>query len=249
MLSGRTVSVRKSVLLRYGLAILIGAAALAALGWFLWSDARSGPSDAEVAAILQTQLGGETTVKSTNRNSFALAAANLNSQERLTFEIGDSFFTQNWVTAPASTEARDGLGPTFNAQSCSSCHTLDGRAQPPGIRDPGRAGPNRGSDNIVFTISENRRRLPAPPRALPPIPRTDGGLSVSRPGAALRAFGPRAAGIPAAGPRAWWRRSGSNRRPPACKAGALPAELRPLPSAAAGSFRRSAAARRNGGPG
>ena len=26
---------------------------------------------------------------------------------------------------------------------------------------------------------------------------------------------------------AWWRRTGSNRRPPACKAGALPAELRP----------------------
>jgi hypothetical protein len=25
----------------------------------------------------------------------------------------------------------------------------------------------------------------------------------------------------------WWRRTGSNRRPPACKAGALPAELRP----------------------
>src|SRR5690606_2354229 len=26
----------------------------------------------------------------------------------------------------------------------------------------------------------------------------------------------------------WWSLSGSNRRPPACKAGALPAELRPL---------------------
>ena len=26
---------------------------------------------------------------------------------------------------------------------------------------------------------------------------------------------------------AWWRRTGSNRRPPACKAGALPAELNP----------------------
>lgn len=25
----------------------------------------------------------------------------------------------------------------------------------------------------------------------------------------------------------WWSRTGSNRRPPACKAGALPAELRP----------------------
>ena len=28
--------------------------------------------------------------------------------------------------------------------------------------------------------------------------------------------------------RCWWSRTGSNRRPPACKAGALPAELRPL---------------------
>ena len=29
-------------------------------------------------------------------------------------------------------------------------------------------------------------------------------------------------------PRIWWSRTGSNRRHPACKAGALPAELRPL---------------------
>ena len=28
--------------------------------------------------------------------------------------------------------------------------------------------------------------------------------------------------------RMWWRMTGSNRRPPACKAGALPAELIPL---------------------
>ena len=28
--------------------------------------------------------------------------------------------------------------------------------------------------------------------------------------------------------RSWWSQSGSNRRPPACKAGALPAELWPL---------------------
>ncbi|MCY4557037.1 MAG: c-type cytochrome [Chloroflexi bacterium] len=146
MLSGRTVNVRKSVLLRYGLSVVLGAVALAALGWLLWRDATSGPSDAEVAAILQTQLGGDTTVISTNRNSFAPAAANLNSRERLTFEIGDSFFTQNWVTAPASTEARDGLGPTFNAQSCSSCHTLDGRAQPPADNDD----PERG---LLFRFS------------------------------------------------------------------------------------------------
>ena len=43
------------------------------------------------------------------------------------------------MTAPSSTAARDGLGPVFNAQSCSSCHTLDGRAKPPdGPDDPER---------------------------------------------------------------------------------------------------------------
>ena len=46
---------------------------------------------------------------------------------------------QNWVAAPSSTAARDGLGPTFNAQSCSSCHAHDGRARPPsGVDDPVR---------------------------------------------------------------------------------------------------------------
>ena len=51
--------------------------------------------------------------------------------ERRAFAVGNSFFNRNWVTAPASTTGRDGLGPTFNAQSCSSCHFKDGRAQPP----------------------------------------------------------------------------------------------------------------------
>jgi hypothetical protein len=34
--------------------------------------------------------------------------------------------------------------------------------------------------------------------------------------------------------RIWWRMTGSNRRPPACKAGALPAELIPLYKAISG---------------
>ena len=146
MNQGRIARYRKAAWLRYGLAVLAGAVGLAVLAWFLVSDARSGPSEADVAAILQTQMGGDTTIVTTNRNSFALAAANLNNQERRIFEVGDSFFTQNWVTAPASTEARDGLGPTFNAQSCSSCHTLDGRAQPPADNDD----PERG---LLFRLS------------------------------------------------------------------------------------------------
>src|SRR5215471_20159347 len=35
---------------------------------------------------------------------------------------------------------------------------------------------------------------------------------------------------PTAGGRNWWSWSGSNRRPPECKSGALPAELQPLKS-------------------
>ena len=117
--NGGIAGYRGASMLRYGLAITLGAAAMILLAWFLVRDMRSWPSEADIEAILQAQLGGDTTVVSTNRNSFGLPAANLNNVQRRIFEVGDSFFTQNWVTAPASTEARDGLGPTFNAQSCS----------------------------------------------------------------------------------------------------------------------------------
>ncbi len=89
--------------------------------------------------VLTPALGGETTAYTDTRNAFGLPARNLDNQQRRTFAVGNSFFRQNWVTAPASTTARDGLGPTFNALSCSSCHTLDGRAKPPdGPDDPER---------------------------------------------------------------------------------------------------------------
>ena len=82
-------------------------------------------------SLLVAKLGGDTTAFARNNQAFSLSARNLTNLERRTFEVGDSFFNQNWVTAPASTDARDGLGPTFNAQACSSCHTHDGRGQPP----------------------------------------------------------------------------------------------------------------------
>ena len=81
--------------------------------------------------VLDPNLGGDTTRSDISRNSFSLPAPQLTNEERRVFEVGDSFFTQNWVSAPASTEARDGLGPTFNAQACASCHLLDGRGLPP----------------------------------------------------------------------------------------------------------------------
>jgi CxxC motif-containing protein (DUF1111 family) len=75
--------------------------------------------------------GGSATVADESGSAFALPIPTLTDDQRRHFFVGNSFFNDNWVTAPASTEGRDGLGPTFNAQSCSSCHFHDGRGIPP----------------------------------------------------------------------------------------------------------------------
>lgn len=74
--------------------------------------------------------GGETTTFFLFAGTeLAQPAANL--EDRAPFFTGDSLFNQVWVTAPASTRARDGLGPTFNTRSCAGCHFRDGRGRPP----------------------------------------------------------------------------------------------------------------------
>ncbi len=80
---------------------------------------------------LGENVGGATTVYATGRNAFSFPAANLKDAERTRFVIGNSFFKRNWVQAPASTKARDGLGPHFIARSCGGCHVTDGRGAPP----------------------------------------------------------------------------------------------------------------------
>ena len=50
-------------------------------------------------------------------------------QERRDFVLGNSFFQSVWVTSPSSTPIRDGLGPTYNATSCTACHFKDGRGR------------------------------------------------------------------------------------------------------------------------
>ena len=105
---------------------LVGLGVLVVTGAFLLRSGGGGDD-----ALLNAASGGEGTVDLGTRNAFGTSARNLTNLERRDFEVGDSFFTQNWVTAPASTEARDGLGPLSNAQACASCHVLDGRAEPP----------------------------------------------------------------------------------------------------------------------
>ena len=75
--------------------------------------------------------GGGTTVFVTNTNSFSKPATNLALTRRDSFFIGNSFFRNPWVSSPASTTARDGLGPLFNTNTCQSCHIKDGRGRPP----------------------------------------------------------------------------------------------------------------------
>jgi len=75
--------------------------------------------------------GGETTIFDTSANAFTFPARNLPLASRTDFFVGNALFNRNWVTAPSSTEGSDGLGPIFNARSCSACHFKDGRGHPP----------------------------------------------------------------------------------------------------------------------
>ncbi len=75
--------------------------------------------------------GGDTSVNASGRDAFSHPAANMPMSNRLTFSVGNSFFTNPWVAAPSSTKARDGLGPLFNTNTCQSCHIKDGRGHAP----------------------------------------------------------------------------------------------------------------------
>jgi CxxC motif-containing protein (DUF1111 family) len=75
--------------------------------------------------------GGTSTVVNATVEAFGFASATLTADQSVDFGVGNSLFRQSWVTAPSSTTARDGLGPFFNAISCSACHFKDGRGRPP----------------------------------------------------------------------------------------------------------------------
>jgi CxxC motif-containing protein (DUF1111 family) len=76
-------------------------------------------------------LGGDTTIFDTSDEAFNYPARNLGADKRALFQIGDGVFNRNWITAPATPQGNDGLGPTFNALSCSGCHPNNGRGAPP----------------------------------------------------------------------------------------------------------------------
>jgi CxxC motif-containing protein (DUF1111 family) len=109
------------------LALRIGVVAVLAVAALAWANDDNDP--------LGEHTGGATTVYASGRNAFSFAAANASDAERTRFAIGNSFFRRNWVEAPSSTAARDGLGPHFIARSCGGCHDQGGRGAPPEIRN------------------------------------------------------------------------------------------------------------------
>ena len=80
-------------------------------------------------------LGGDTTIFDDGDEAFAYPGRNLSDDHRSLFQLGDGVFNRNWVTAPATPQGADGLGPTYNGISCSACHTSNGRGAPPATPD------------------------------------------------------------------------------------------------------------------
>ena len=93
------------------------------------------PPAASAEAGEQYSGGDQATTFDFGENAFGVQARGLSSEQDGFFVTGNSFFRSNWVTAPASVQSLDGLGPIFNAVSCGSCHFKDGRAKPPGSQD------------------------------------------------------------------------------------------------------------------
>jgi CxxC motif-containing protein (DUF1111 family) len=104
---------------------------IAAIVAFACALSCAGPEIADVEANEWLPGGDTTNTLLFGSNAFIHPADNITIEHESMFFTGNSFFNQSWVTAPSSTESRDGLGPLYNARSCAACHFKDGRGRPP----------------------------------------------------------------------------------------------------------------------
>ena len=85
---------------------------------------------------LPEKNAGAMTVSIYNRDAFINSYGDYQGLDKETINdisYGLSFFRLPWVKAPSSTQLRDGLGPLFDANSCRSCHILNGKGSAPPI--------------------------------------------------------------------------------------------------------------------
>ena len=107
--------------------------------------------------------GGATSRGSTDTaNAFSLSSGNMDFKRELDFKVGNGIFRKNWVSAPSSTDASDGLGPLFNSRACQNCHLKDGRGHPPLSSDvPDDSGSMLVRLSVPAATEEEKERLEA----------------------------------------------------------------------------------------
>ena len=75
-----------------------------------------------LVCLLATGLFAFNPYTSPSKGGFLKPYNNLNDEQIDAWMLGKSFFRIPWVEPPSATTARDGLGPLFNANTCTSCH-------------------------------------------------------------------------------------------------------------------------------
>lgn len=85
--------------------------------------------DVPALSPLEEFPGGSGTTSDLSVQAFSHPLSGTRGKDRREFVVGNSFFQSVWVMSPASTLLRDGLGPQYNAVSCSACHFKDGRGR------------------------------------------------------------------------------------------------------------------------
>lgn len=135
----------------------------------LWSlllgcGAAAGPGPVDPARYW---AGGRVgTVEVATDGAFSLPLPSLIGDAERQFFRGRALFRDQWVTAPASTQTRDGLGPVFNARACFACHQKDGRGR----------GPEDGADFVEGVV---RLSMTMPSGEIQPEPNYGGQLQPS----------------------------------------------------------------------
>ena len=112
-----------------------------------------GVRDELLATPVTAELGGDTTRVIDSDESFTFLATNAPAERQRAFAFGNRVFNTKWAEYPASVQAFDGLGPTFNRNSCSGCHVRDGRGRPP-------ANPGDPMESMLVRLSAHRTPSP-----------------------------------------------------------------------------------------
>lgn len=100
---------------------------------FLWLLAFTSCKSSAVPSsdALEALPAGSASTSVTPFPSSELPASNLPQSDRPEFHAGKALAHQPWVKAPSTTDARDGLGPLYNARTCLDCHHKGGRGRIP----------------------------------------------------------------------------------------------------------------------